>query len=190
MLAPACSCMHLMAACQPMPANANPRPSQAAQSCVLARSACRATLMHVIAAAFTTPLQSERLPGRKPVSREFSPRAHRRARRSSQRLCPHHGGEAVGCSGRGRRRSEDASEGVGEGFGVGLCEGADRAQHDTLLEGGEDGLDGRGLEKAGALPVGDEDLAPICACWRWRGAQLRGDGHQHYVGAFDGMSAG
>jgi thioredoxin 1 len=44
----------------------------------------------VTAAAFTTPLQSERLLDRKPVARDFSPRSPRRARRGvDYALAPH-----------------------------------------------------------------------------------------------------
>lgn len=84
----------------------------------------------------------------------------------------------------GAASAEDLAEGGSKSGLVFGDEGAELSDDETLFESGDDRLDGRGLEQAGALPVAQPDLAP-----GGRGAQLAGDGHQHQVGPFEAVGA-
>ena len=63
----------------------------------------------------------------------------------------------------GRRWRRSLSEGVGDSLAEGgLVAGAERAEltdDERLLEGGEDWLDGGGLDEAGGLPLAEPDLS-------------------------------
>ena len=67
----------------------------------------------------------------------------------------------------GGSSADDLADGEAQGVLVFGREGAEPSDDEALFEGGEDGLDGGGLEQAGGLPVAQPDLN--------RGDSNRGD---------------
>lgn len=77
-----------------------------------------------------------------------------------------------------RELSEGLGDSVAEGGLVAGAECAEVAENERLLEGGEDRLDGGGLDEAGGLPLAEPDLS-----WSRTRAELAGDRHHHHFGS-------
>lgn len=72
--------------------------------------------------------------------------------------------------------SEQRLDALAQALLIGGAEAAEGFAHQGLLEGGEHGLDGRGLEQPRTLPVLDDDLAELPAP-----AYLAGDRHEDQI---------
>ncbi|GEM_PF-3337183 len=71
-----------------------------------------------------------------------------------------------------RSRSKNAREGAHKRVCIDGREDAEAFYNNALLEGGEDRLDDGGVNEAGGLLIGDDDLAPADADFDGRGLEL------------------